>query len=187
MSGTYGAPVQPPVGPVRSPRGLVDVEVTAEHLVLRPHGSWRDWFDSDLVVGLVALLGVFVVLAGFVVGGPLGVVVSVLGALLVLPLILLQVATYAAMAWFLGRGIVLLLTRRGRARLKRGALGVMDTLDQAGRAWRVPRAEVGTPGQVELSMRARLRLPTSSGDLVLSTARRHHQRLEAVAAALRSR
>lgn len=180
------APVQQSIGPVRSPSGLVDVEITARDVVLRAHDSWRDWFDSELLMALAALSGIASALGGLVVGGPLGVVMVALGLLLFVPVVLLIVATYAAMGFVIVQTAVRLATRGGRARLKREASGMLGRLGET-RQWQAPRAQVVPLGPVELGRRARLRLGTPSGELVLTAPRWRRSRLEQVSWALQSR
>lgn len=186
---SYGAPPapgQPPTGPVRSRGGLVDVTVTPTDLVLVPRGSWRDWLDSDLVLALLALLGIVVALAGLAVGGPLGVVVSLLGVLMFLPLAVLWLVTWATVAYVVVAGLFRATTRRGRARLKRGAARMIATAGSDGRRL-VPRSTILGVSAVEVGWRARLRIATHDGEVMLSTPRRHRGRLEAIGWALHPR
>lgn len=186
---SYGAPpapVQPPVGPVRSRGGLVDVTVTPSDLVLTLHSSWRDWFDGDFVGGLVAVVGVVVGLAGAAVGGPVGLVLIVVGVLLVLPVVVVYVVTWAAIVFFAVQALVRLTTRSGRARMRRGAVQFFSAFDDPGRST-LPRAAIVGVSAVEVGWRARLRVATRDGEVVLSTPRRHRGRLEAVGWALYAR
>lgn len=186
---SYGgppAPVQPRLGPVRSRGGLVDVTVTPTDLVLTRHDSWRDWFDSDLVWGLAALLGIVVALGGLVVGGVPGGVLVVLGVLLVLPVVVTYVVTWGAIAFVAVQALVRLTTRAGRARMRRGTAALLSGLGDPGRS-SLPRAAIVGASAVEVGWRARLRLATRDGELVLSTPRRHRSRLEAIGWALHAR
>lgn len=190
MSGSYGAsppPGQPRIGPVRSPGGRVDVEVGPREVALTPHDRWFDWFvDSELVLALVLLVGLVVGLLGFGTGGAVGAVLVVVGALLFVPAVLVLVGTYAAIVFVFVQTALRLLTPTGRARLRRGAAEVISAFGES-RGLTFARAEITVAGPVELGWRARLRLLTPRGDLDLTTARRHRDRLEAVAWALATR
>lgn len=175
-----------PVGPVRSPRGRVDVEVTPHELVLRRRRSWTDHLDSDLVVGGLALVGILLALGGLAIEGPAGVAVSVLGVSLVLPLLLLWLVVVVGTVWLVGRTVVLLLTGQGRQRLAGDVRRARRRVRRGGDgSRRVPRSRVRFPGPVEEGWRARLRVPTADGEIVLSVPRRHRARLEALSTALR--
>lgn len=156
-------------------------------MVLRHHDSWRDWFDSELVVGLVGLVALVVTLLGLGLDDPARVLVVGLGLVVLVPVVVLLALPYVLLAWYAVRFVALALSPAGRSRLRERAAAARASFGEARDGWRAPRAQVVPLGPVELGLRARLRLHTPRGDVVLSAARCHRGRLEAVAWALHGR
>ncbi|MCD4527250.1 hypothetical protein [Nocardioides sp. cx-173] len=164
-------------GPLRSPRGRVDVEVRPDVLELHPRNSPFDLADGaeiGLVVGAIA-----VAVAGTFLPEPLNYACFILAAVVIVGLALTYVVAYAAAAVMLVVTLVRLVTRKGRRRVRSS----VDNLLRATTAgtWKVPRGDVQWVSPIDRSLRPRLRLGLPHGELVLTAWAWRRAQLEGLA------
>lgn len=151
-------------GPLRSPRGRVDVQVHPQALRLHPRASALDAVDGAEILLVLGALAIAVV--GVLLPAPLTYVCLAVAAAMILLVALSYVAAYLAAAVMLGYALVLLVTKDGRRRVRRTISG-LARVRQTG-VWEVPRGDILWVSPVERRLRPRIRLGLPHGELVLS-------------------